>query len=97
MAATTCGRRATTAACTRTPASRTTPSTWRRSGIGGNAWEQAGPIWYETLRDPRLKPTAQFKTFARLTLRAVQRLGYAHGSPEFQAVQDAWGQVGITI
>jgi len=67
------------------------------TNIGGNAWELAGRIWYETLRDPRLKPTAQFKTFARLTLRAVQRLGYAQGSPEFQAVQDAWGQVGITV
>ncbi len=67
------------------------------TNLGGNAWELAGRVWYETLRDPHLRPTAQFRTFARLTLQAVQRLGHAHGSPEYQAVQDAWGQVGITV
>jgi Zn-dependent metalloprotease len=65
------------------------------TNLGGNAWDLAGRIWYETLRDPHLRPTAQFRTFARLTLLAVQRLGHAHGSPEYQAVQDAWGQVGV--
>ena len=27
----------------------------------GNAWELAGRVWYETLRDPHLRPTAQFR------------------------------------
>ena len=54
---------------------------------GGNAWDLAGRVLYETLRDPHLRPTAQFRTFARLTLMSVQRLGHAHGSPEYQAVQ----------
>jgi Zn-dependent metalloprotease len=67
------------------------------TNIGGNAWQAAGRIWYETLRDPRLKPTAQFATFARITLRAAQRLGYATGSQEYQGVKDAWNQVGITV
>jgi Zn-dependent metalloprotease len=26
--------------------------------LGGSAWEKAGRIWYETLRDPRLRPNA---------------------------------------
>jgi len=65
--------------------------------IGGNAWETAGTIWYETLRDPRLRPTARFRTFARATLRAAQRLGHDATSSEYQAVQDAWRQVGIAV
>jgi Zn-dependent metalloprotease len=67
------------------------------TNIGGNAWEAAGSIWYETLRDPRLRPTARFQTFARATLRAAQRLGHDTGSSEYQAVQDAWTQVGIAV
>ena len=67
------------------------------TNLGGNAWERPGGIWYETLRDPRLRPTAQFRDVRPATLQAVQRLGHAHGSPEYQAVQDAWGQVGITV
>ena len=67
------------------------------TNLGGNAWEFAGRVWYETLRDPRLGSTAQFRTFARTTLRAVQRLGFAAGSSEYQAVQDAWGKVGLAV
>jgi Zn-dependent metalloprotease len=67
------------------------------ANLGGHAWEVAGRIWYETLRDTNLKPTAQFRTFARITLRAAQRLGYAQGSQEYQAVQDAWAQVGLQV
>jgi Zn-dependent metalloprotease len=67
------------------------------TNIGGNAWETAGTIWYETLRDPRLRPTARFQTFARATLRAAQRLGHDPASSEYQAVQDAWTQVGIAV
>jgi Zn-dependent metalloprotease len=67
------------------------------TNIGGNAWETAGAIWYETLRDPRLRPTARFQTFARATLRAAQRLGHDSTSSEYKAVQDAWTQVGIAV
>ena len=31
--------------------------------IGGNAWDVAGRIWYETLRDPKLKANANFAAF----------------------------------
>jgi Zn-dependent metalloprotease len=65
--------------------------------IGGKAWEKAGRIWYETLRDPRLTPTASFRTFARITLRAAQRLGYDAGSTEYEAVKQAWAEVGLPV
>jgi Zn-dependent metalloprotease len=65
--------------------------------IGGYAWERAGRIWYEALRDPRLQPTAQFRTFARTTLRAAVRLGFGEASNEFKAVRQAWAEVGIRV
>jgi len=65
--------------------------------IGGYAWERAGRIWYEALRDVRLRPTAQFRTFARITLRAAQRIGFSTSSTEYKAVQEAWAQVGLKV
>jgi Zn-dependent metalloprotease len=64
--------------------------------IGGYAWDPAGRIWYEALRDPRLKPTAQFRAFARATLRAAARL-YSQTSNEYQAVRQAWSDVGVEV
>ena len=64
------------------------------TGIGGNAWEKAGQIWYDTIRDKSLKPTANFAAFAGHTvLNAGHR--YGTGSAEQKAVADAWRQVGI--
>ena len=60
--------------------------------LGGYAWEKAGRIWYETLRDKRIKPTATFRQFARLT---VQNAAHFFGSAERQAVAAAWSEVGI--
>ncbi len=62
--------------------------------IDGLAWERAGRIWYETLRDSRLQPTANFQAFARLTQDNAENL-YGRGSPESNAVQEAWGEVGV--
>ncbi|HEX6136332.1 MAG TPA: M4 family metallopeptidase [Casimicrobiaceae bacterium] len=60
--------------------------------LGGHAWERAGRIWYETLRDKRLKPTATFRQFARYTvINAAQFFGPA----ERHAVAAAWEEVGI--
>jgi Zn-dependent metalloprotease len=64
------------------------------TAIGGNAWERAGQIWYETVRDPRLRRTATFAQFARATESNAARL-YGHGSAEYKAVVDAWKQVGV--
>jgi Zn-dependent metalloprotease len=64
--------------------------------LGGYAWDRAGRIWYETLRDPRVKPTVPFRGFARATLRAAQRL-HGDSSDEADAVWQAWDQVGIRL
>ncbi len=64
--------------------------------LGGNAWEKAGLIWYNTLNDPKLKPSASFSTFANLTIINAGHL-YGSSSVEKKAVQDAWHQVGVKI
>lgn len=62
--------------------------------IGGYAWEKAGRIWYEALRDPSLRPTTAFRRFAMLTHAVAARL-YGAGSAEARAVKEAWKRVGI--
>lgn len=62
--------------------------------LGGYAWEKAGHIWYEALRDPRLRSNASFISFARFTVMAASRL---YGAGEEKAVRDAWSQVGIRV
>jgi Zn-dependent metalloprotease len=64
--------------------------------LGGFAWEKAGRIWYETLRDPRLRNNAGFKRFAKLTVMSAERM-YGHGSVEQTIVADAWKQVGLAV
>jgi Zn-dependent metalloprotease len=64
--------------------------------IGGYAWEKAGRIWYETLLDAQLRPTANFQRFASLTLVHAEKL-FGPGSPERQAVSQAWNAVGIAV
>jgi Zn-dependent metalloprotease len=60
--------------------------------LGGPAWEKAGRIWYETLRDRRLKQTATFRQFAHYT---VLNAAHFFGPEERQAVAAAWAEVGI--
>jgi len=62
------------------------------TALGGHAWEKAGPIWYATLRDPRLTSTAQFADFANLTVDNAAKL---FGDAERDAVSSAWEQVGV--
>lgn len=64
--------------------------------LGGYAWERAGRIWYETLRDSRLRPISGFKRFARLTTSNAERL-FGVGGTEAKAVRNAWAEVGINI
>jgi Zn-dependent metalloprotease len=66
------------------------------TGIGGFAWERTGRIWYDTLRDPRLRPNTGFRRFARLTVSNAARL-YGATSTEARAVRDAWAEVGIRV
>lgn len=64
--------------------------------MGGYAWEKAGRIWYETLRNARLRPNTSFRTFARLTIVKAGQL-FGHDSLEQQVVREAWSSVGIDI
>lgn len=59
-------------------------------GLGGNAWGQAGTIWYEALRDPRLRANATFAQFAALT-RDVGEARFGLGDQ----VGAAWSAVGV--
>jgi len=62
--------------------------------LGGFAWERAGRIWYETLRDPQLGAEAQFADFARLTAATATRL---FGAEAERAVTGAWDAVGVAV
>ncbi len=62
--------------------------------LGGHAWDKAGRIWYETLRDSRLSKTATFRAFAKLTVQVAGRL-YGTGKAEAKAVAASWKDVGV--
>ena len=62
--------------------------------IGGNAWDKAGRIWYDTLADPHVKHNASFRSFAKLTGVNADKL-FGVGKAEAKAVRDAWHQVGV--
>jgi Zn-dependent metalloprotease len=64
------------------------------TNIGGKAWEKAGQIWYDALRDSRIRPTARFRTFARATVRVAHQ---GFGKDEAEAVEDAWRTVGVRL
>ncbi|MEP6987093.1 MAG: M4 family metallopeptidase [Chloroflexota bacterium] len=64
--------------------------------IGGHAWEKAGHIWYDTLRDAKLRPNATFLRFAKLTVDNAARL-YGIKSAERTAVKEAWAEVGVVV
>ena len=63
------------------------------TGIGGDAWEKAGRIWYVALRD-RLRRNSNFAAAARLTAAVAAEL-FGAGAPEEKAVRDAWREVGV--
>jgi Zn-dependent metalloprotease len=66
------------------------------AGIGGYAWEKAGRIWYETLRDSQLRASSGFKAFGRRSAANALRL-FGPNSGEEQVVRDAWRQVGTAL
>lgn len=63
-------------------------------GIGGFAWEAAGPIWYESLKVSGAD--AQFQDFAHTTFQKAGEL-FGVGSAEQSAVLAAWQEVEISI
>jgi Zn-dependent metalloprotease len=64
--------------------------------IGGPAWQAPGVIWYDALTDPQLKPTADFSSFAKVTLKHAQTR-YGAASAEVSAVQAGWNAVKVPV
>jgi Zn-dependent metalloprotease len=64
--------------------------------LGGHAWEKAGRIWYEALRDSRVRANATFSQFAGVTAATARRL-FGAGSGEANAVVACWKGVGISV
>ncbi len=64
--------------------------------LGGYAWEAPGRIWYDALRDPRLRPNTGFLRFARITHDIAGRV-YGIGKKQQKAVKAGWMAVGIEV
>lgn len=65
------------------------------TALGGYSWERAGRIWYDALRDSQVRSTTRFRSWARATQRAANRL-FGPGEEE-NAVVAGWSAVGIDI
>jgi Zn-dependent metalloprotease len=64
--------------------------------IGGNAWEQAGQVWYDVLTGGGLASDADFAAFAAATVAAAGAR-FGDGSSQQQAVAAAWAQVEVVV
>lgn len=64
------------------------------TNLGGYAWEKAGRVWYETLRDKRLRKTATFRQFS---LRTLQNADQYLGAAARKAIAAAWAEVGVKV
>jgi len=64
--------------------------------IGGKAWETAGRIWYDALRDAKVRPTSGFKAFGRATVRQAQTR-YGTTAAEVDAVRAGWDKVKVKL
>jgi Zn-dependent metalloprotease len=62
------------------------------TAIGGNAWEKAGKVWYQTLTGGHLSPTADFKAAAQATVKVAGEIGSASDA---EAVEAAWKEVEV--
>ncbi|MFF0339323.1 M4 family metallopeptidase [Kribbella sp. NPDC004875] len=62
--------------------------------LGGNAYDDAGKIWYDTLTSGKLPQSASFRDFADATRTTAREL-YGDASPQLTAVTKAWQTVGV--
>jgi hypothetical protein len=65
-------------------------------GVGGNAWEGAGQLWYDVLTGGSLARDADFAAFAAATVAAAGRR-FGEGSAQQQAVAKAWSDVEVVV
>ncbi|KPX32419.1 Thermolysin metallopeptidase [Pseudomonas ficuserectae] len=61
--------------------------------MGGNAWEVAGRIWYETMLE--LASDSQFVGCARASIKIASDSRF--GPKAKKAVQAAWKEVGVKV
>ncbi|QKW34953.1 M4 family metallopeptidase [Actinomadura sp. NAK00032] len=66
------------------------------TALGGNAWEKAGRVWYDTLTGGTLAADVDFAGFAAATAATANRL-FGAGSAEAKAVNRAWTGVGVSM
>lgn len=64
------------------------------SAIGGNTWEMAGRVWYDTLTGGQVTASSDFAAFARATVSSAARL-FADDASVAQKVRDAWATVKV--
>ncbi|WP_441246184.1 M4 family metallopeptidase [Kitasatospora sp. McL0602] len=64
------------------------------TALGGNAWEKAGQIWYDTLTGGSLAHDCDFAAFAQATATAA-RARYTDESVATTVIA-AWSQVGVS-
>ena len=64
--------------------------------IGGNAWDGAGQIWYDTLTAGSIRADSDFAEFAGATADAAF-VRFGDDSAEHRAVLEAWTTVGVEI
>jgi Zn-dependent metalloprotease len=65
------------------------------TNIGGYAWDVAGQVWYSALTGGQLPRSAQFSTFASLTVMVADDL--FPDSDASDAIHDAWAEVGVRV
>jgi Zn-dependent metalloprotease len=64
--------------------------------IGGNAWEKAGRVWYDTITSKQVPTGADFAKFASMTVATAGKL-FGVKSTESDAVRNAWSAVGVKV
>jgi hypothetical protein len=62
--------------------------------LGGNAWEAAGQVWFDTITGD-IRADCDFPTFARLTVAAATAR-HGEGSEVVAAVRAGWEAVGLS-
>ncbi|QGN34831.1 protealysin inhibitor emfourin [Microlunatus sp. Gsoil 973] len=62
--------------------------------LGGNSWEQAGPIWYQALTGGAVSTDTDFAGFATATVKAAEAL-YPDSPSVAQSISEAWAEVGV--
>jgi Zn-dependent metalloprotease len=64
------------------------------TAIGGNAWQDAGAVWWDALTSAEVTASIDFAGFARVTVSAADTR-FGAGSQQSVAVADAWRSVGV--